>query len=216
MAESKQVIDRKQLSREAVAKATNTRLSNGLSLTEAICPFDLATNKLGIDVRFDPLKSLEGAYATHPAIVIGSQRPLPRQVFTCAHEIGHHEFKHGTKLDAYIEGDNSPHYEQPEEYLAQVFAANLLMPIVATQRAFKIRQISSQDICAKDAYKLSCYFGVGYTTFLKHLSCALAILSFNRSQELQKVKLASIRESFGIKETKKALVVVDDLSLIHI
>ena len=75
MAESKQVIDRKQLSREAVAKATNTRLSNGLSLTEAICPFDLATNKLGIDVRFDPLKSLEGAYATHPAIVIGSQRP---------------------------------------------------------------------------------------------------------------------------------------------
>jgi len=81
------------------------RFSAGSRLRDAICVYDVAQS-LGIEVRFVGIPSLEGMYwKKSPAtILLGAERPAGRQSFTCAHELGHHIFNHGNKIDGVLMG----------------------------------------------------------------------------------------------------------------
>ena len=60
-----------------------------------------AIDKLGATLMFQPLDKLLGAYvpAEEPGILITTQRTLPVQRFTGAHELGHLYMRHQPSLD---------------------------------------------------------------------------------------------------------------------
>lgn len=55
----------------------------------------------GIPVMFRPLKGLLGAYIDNPdqGVIVTTQRPLPVQRFTAAHELGHAALGHEASID---------------------------------------------------------------------------------------------------------------------
>src|SRR3954447_13733612 len=95
--------------------------------------FDIAQMS-GLDVRFLDAPSLEGMFVRDPGLRVLlpslKHRPRPRVLFSCAHEIGHHQLGHGTKADEYL-ADGQSHAFSAEEFLANSFAAHLLMPRAA-------------------------------------------------------------------------------------
>jgi len=201
---------KKKLAREAASKAMQVRALYKRSLIDPICPFDLALD-MKIELRFQSLPSLEGMYTPTPrsAIVIGSERPAPRQAYTCAHEIGHHAFGHGTKIDELQDVGIITKPFDPEEFLAQTFAGFLLMPKMAIDRALKDRGFTTQSAKATDYYQLACFFGVGYTSFIRHLTYSLRILPQIIADPLLKEPLSDIRSRFESPDITKSLLVVD-------
>ena len=94
------------LAMQALIQATQVRQMAGLGPTDPVNIYDLAKQR-GVEVRFVDIPSLEGMYLKlnqRPEIFISSHRPAGRQASTCGHELGHHEFKHGTQIDEYLDG----------------------------------------------------------------------------------------------------------------
>ena len=113
--------DRRAIARTAMAAALRTRLFVGYRLDHAVCVYDLA-EKLGVEVRFLDLPSMEGMYssASGPTIIVSSLRPPGRRAFTCAHELGHHNRSDGVEIDELVEQWDKPRFDPKE------FAAGLL------------------------------------------------------------------------------------------
>lgn len=202
---------RKFLANRAMSSALRVRISNGYTLTDAISVFDLAS-KLKIELLFQSLPSLEGMYSPTPipAIVIGTQRPAARQVFTCAHEIGHHIFGHGTKVDEYTERHPSGRAFDEEEFLAQTFGGFLLLPKVAIQNQIRKRGISLGGVSPEPLYKLANYFGVGYKTILNHLRYSLGQISASDFERLNRISVAEIRRTLVGSKSNAPLVCADE------
>src|SRR5437762_13235377 len=95
---------RKQLVMNAMAAALKVRRAAGITLWAPVCVYDLA-DQLEVEVRFVDIPSMEGMYYKNnlPAIFVSSLRPAGRQAFNCAHELGHHIFKHGSRIDKMTE-----------------------------------------------------------------------------------------------------------------
>jgi Zn-dependent peptidase ImmA (M78 family) len=199
----------KELGREALAAALRLRTATGRSLVEPICIYDLA-EELKIELRFADIPSLEGMYSSipRPAILIGSERPPGRRVYTCAHEIGHHQFGHGTRIDELRCDDGGSLSSGPEEFLAQVFAGFLLMPKLAICSAFIARGWKPAQATEEQIYRISNYFGVTYTGLVQHMTVSLSILSEANAARLLNAKLKDIRGQF-ISDPKRQLVLVD-------
>jgi Zn-dependent peptidase ImmA (M78 family) len=91
--------NRRQLILKAAAKAQNVRARCKIEQGASIDPISIA-EAYGCEVRFMALSSLEGIYSPtpRPVIVLGSERPAGRRSYTCAHELGHNEFGHGTRI----------------------------------------------------------------------------------------------------------------------
>ncbi len=126
----------------AAKKTEHVRIKLSLRSLQPVNVFDVC-EELGVRVRFLDV-SMEGMYFSqaggkNPAIIISSQRPLPRRVYTCAHELGHHLFGHGTKVDPLEEGLPDGGTYNEEERLVDTFAGLLLMPIAGVQAEFKRR-----------------------------------------------------------------------------
>ena len=120
--------DRRAMVRQAMAAALRTRLSVGYGLDHAVCVYDLA-EKLGVEVRFLDLPSMEGMYssASSPTIIVSSLRPPGRRAFTCAHELGHHNRSDGVKIHELAEQRDKPSFDS-KEFMADCFAGALLSP----------------------------------------------------------------------------------------
>jgi Zn-dependent peptidase ImmA (M78 family) len=199
---------RKDLARKALAAALEIRKNNVKNLVEPICIYDLA-EQLEIEVRFADIPSLEGMYSStpRPAIIIGSERPSGRRVYTCAHELGHHVFGHGTRVDELRpDGVEPPNFE-PEEFLAQAFSGFLLMPKLALCNAFSNRGWKPAHATAEQIYRVSNYFGVTYAAFIHHLSVLSLLPALNKAHLLN-IKPKDIRAAF-IPDPKRQLVIVD-------
>lgn len=152
------------------------RARAGLPLDEAICVYDLA-ERLGIEVRFLDIPSVEGVYyrTTESVIVLSSLRPIGRRAFTCAHELGHHSSGDGTSIDQLVEKPQRFSFS-PREFAADCFAGALLMPNVAVQRAFSLRGWNIRNCTPGQIYAASNYFGVGYSTMVHHMRSGLRVL----------------------------------------
>ncbi len=93
-----------------------------------------AIGKLGATLMFRPLDKLLGAYvpAEEPGVLITTQRTLPVQRFTGAHELGHVYMRHEPSLDDEGILRRAPFDTrsrlQPQEQEADAFASMFLAP----------------------------------------------------------------------------------------
>lgn len=197
------------LARQAALEAEKVRLAAKIPHTAPIDPIETAI-KRGCGVRFMSVPSLEGIYTPppKPLIVIGSERPAGRRTFTCAHELGHHVFKHGAILEQLQEQKHCSE-KSPEEFLADTFAGHLLMSKSVVLNAIKSRGFTVPTLTPEQAYRLACYFGVGYGTAINHMTYALQIMPRSHSEALLKIQPKQIKSRYGATTAHSELIVAD-------
>jgi hypothetical protein len=197
------VTSRRDLARTAAAAALRLRRDGSRVLERAVCPFSFA-DELKLSVRFVAAPSLEGLYAPNEStIIVGSLRPRARRSFTCAHELGHHVFRHGFRID---EVDAREHDDA--EFIANRFASALLMPKLAVDSAFFQRGKSALTCDPTSVYIVAGYLGVGYSTLLGHLAYTLQTITKQRARELD-VPPERVRKAILGSTPPRGLVVVD-------
>lgn len=205
------MIVRTSAARSASTSSLRARAEVHAKPWDAIDVFDLA-NTLGVEVRFVKIPSMEGMYLRQesPVILIASQRPPGRQRYTCAHELGHHIFKDGSRIDELLDATDSRDQRSIEEVRAEMFAGLLLMPKTAVHRGFAVRNIDIERATAVDVFRVACWLGVGYTTLLKHLKYALHIIAEDRYAELLCHSPKSIRTALLGRATGGDLIIADE------
>lgn len=199
--------ERQRLASIAAVEAERTRVFAQIPRTAPIDPIATAI-ACGCEVRFMSLPSLEGIYSPDagPAIVLGSERPAGRRTYTCAHELGHHVFNHGTRFENINSGKKTI-YKLPEEFMADMFAAFLLMSQAAVLRTLKDRNWTASILEPEQVHRLASYFGVGYGTIINHLELSLRLISKEHANELKKIQPKQIKASFGASANTEAVLV---------
>jgi len=199
----------KALARKATHRALQVRQHHRLSLSLALSVYDLAL-RMGIAVRFAAVPSLEGLYesSSRPIIVLSTLRPAGRQRFTCAHEIGHHVFGHGTRVDEILEPDQ-PNGFDPQEYMADRFAAALLMPKIAVEAAFARRGWRVKTATPEQFFIIAQSLGVGYTTLLTYAARTLNLISLEAATDLERKPLKEVRRLLAQFDVPFDVFVVD-------
>src|SRR6185295_2542645 len=111
---------------------------SGIARSKPVCVYDLA-ERLSIEVRFQGGNSFGGMYAKpSKTILVPALRPAGRQAFTCAHEMAHWFYGHGSQIDLIEDVAPGPS-NTPEERLANIYAGFLLMPPWAVEEMFSKR-----------------------------------------------------------------------------
>jgi hypothetical protein len=184
---------RQELARVALRSAFEARQKADTPLNDPICIFDFV-EKLGARVWFVGGASFAGIYAKgHRQVFVPAERPAGRKAYTCAHEFAHWWFKHGTRVEE-LDFDRSDN-EVPEEILANLFAAFLLMPRHAVLDTFKRRKLEPRDADPLDFYTVACQLGVGYETLIKHMRWSLDLIGNARMRDLQSLPPKEIRRA---------------------
>lgn len=197
----------------AIRKASEIRLKLGLDLFQPINIYDVCA-KLKLDVQFINI-NMEGLYVNNAGtskILLSNMRPFPRRVFTCGHELGHHVFNHGLKVDTISdENENSP-YKSKDEILVDTFAAALLMPIGGIEIEFEKRNLKFHLAKPIDFYSISSVFGIGYQTLILH--CQINdLITESKLLELKRFTPAKIFKSeFGDLGEPAFFKVIDEKS----
>ncbi|MEQ8969795.1 MAG: ImmA/IrrE family metallo-endopeptidase [Coleofasciculus sp. C1-SOL-03] len=201
---------RKVLAQQAQQKAIDVRRKAGFDNKSPLCIYGLC-DKLNVRVRFIDI-SMEGVYLreAEPIILLSALRPLPRRIFTCAHELGHHVFGHGSTIDELIEESKSSTAFQPEEFLANSFAGFLLMPVLGVRKAFVSRGWNADSATPEQVFTVACSFGVGYETLITHMAYSLKMLSSSRASTLLKTKPKAIREKVLGRLSTDPLIIADE------
>src|SRR5260221_2900483 len=201
--------ERRQLARTAVRQALALRRSHAIEPNRPLQIYDFV-DELGIELAFIGVERMEGLYQREaPAvIIISSLRPRGRRAFTCAHELGHHVFGHGTRVDELTAQQERVGPFQPEEYFADTFAGALLMPKAAVDWAFRTRGWLPADCTPLRLYTIACWLDVGYETLVYHLGLSLHALTRVRMEQLLRVTPKRIRVDFlGFDHDGDVLVV---------
>lgn len=204
------MLNRKQLAGEAVAKALWLRKRLGVAPDDAICPIDSAET-LGIEVRLVDLSSMEGMYIAGdtPKILLSCLRPQGRRNFTCAHEIGHHIFRHGQQFDEMKEEKSARRSAHPREFSADCFAAYFLMPKVAVDSGMARRGFAYPSLEPVQAYAMASWLGVGYKTFVSHLEYGLGVMLRDQANRLRKWEPRTIRNEILGRPVGSQLHLID-------
>jgi Zn-dependent peptidase ImmA (M78 family) len=206
-------MNRTALAQDAIRAALSLRARLGVGATQPLEVFQVA-GRLGITAWFVDVPTLEGMYVGgDPAqILVSAHRPPGRQSMNCAHEIGHHVFGHGSRIDQYLQTESSS-ISVPDEYLANTFAANFLIHRTAVLRGLLERGISAFDPTAEQVYALANWLGVGYSALLYHLRSALKITPRRAADRLLLREPKDIRlevlDRHCIPPTGGDLVIVD-------
>jgi Zn-dependent peptidase ImmA (M78 family) len=200
---------RQVLAQEAQQKAIDVRRKAGFDLKSPLCIYGLC-DKLNVKVKFVDI-SMEGMYLreAEPVILLSALRPFPRRTFSCAHELGHHVFGHGSTIDELIEEAKSSKVFQPEEFLADSVAGFLLMPILGVRKAFVSRGWDAASATAEQIFTVACNFGVGYETLITHMAYALKMITSSRASLLLKTKPKVIREKVLGRPSTNPLIIAD-------
>lgn len=203
-----------KLAVQALDMAASVRRAAKIDGTVPLCIYDLIGDRYGeeIDLRFQPLKSLEGMYNRGQdgtgVIIVSSDRPSGRRRYTCAHELGHHLFGHQVSLDQ-LEEEHRDGHDDEREFLVDLFAGLLLMPKLAVLRAARERGIEMRNPSAEDIYALAGYFGVGYTTLLTHASKNIQILPVATADKLKRTSPQQIKQKVIGTKVPGDLLIVD-------
>jgi Zn-dependent peptidase ImmA (M78 family) len=198
------------LAKQAQQKAIDVRRKASFDNKSPLCIYGLC-DKLNVRVKFVDI-SMEGIYLreTEPIILLSALRPLPRRIFTCAHELGHHVFGHGSTIDELLGESESSQAFQPEEFLADSFAGFLLMPILGVRKAFVSRDWDAAKATPEQIFTVACNFGVGYETLITHMAYALNIIDSSRASLLLKTKPKTIREKVLGHPSTNSLIIADE------
>ncbi len=199
-----------QIYTDAILKASKVRRQLELGRFQPINIYDVCLS-LGITVRFVDV-NMEGFYVNQegiPTILISNQRPFPRRSFTCGHELGHHVFGHGLKLDILSEENDYSDSKDSDEILVDAFAAALLMPVGSIQSEFIKRGLDIQKASPIDFYTVCSIFGVGYQTLITH--CKInGLISEAKAASLNKTNPSKIfKEHFGGIGDKSHFRIID-------
>jgi len=154
-----------------------------------------------IPVMFQPLENLLGAFVDYPdnGIMVTSQRPLPVQRFTAAHELGHKVLGHEASFDeeevlsrGLFAGEGE--YDR-REIQANAFASQLLTPSWLLARHMKGQGWTRDDLSDPVVvYQLSLRMGSSYTATCYAIEQANGIDALTR-ERLLKVKPKAIKRS---------------------
>jgi Zn-dependent peptidase ImmA (M78 family) len=209
MRTSKPSFNRRTLATQAMQAAIAARAKAKLDQHAPICIYGLSET-LGVTVRFNNI-NMEGMYqrGAPPRIHLSARRPLPRRVYNCAHELGHHVFGHGSSIDELREDAKEHPWEDPKEFLADIFAGFALMPIMGLRRAFAKRGWKPETATPVQMYTIACDFGVGYGTLLTHLSVGVNMISRARAASLQRVTPKALRAEILGALTPEPLIIAD-------
>lgn len=201
-------MDRTGLIRQGLKAAEEARAAIDVDPFGPADPFG-AAETLGLRVNLTAT-SMEGFYfkGNPPNILISSLRPVGRRAFTCAHEIGHHWFDHGSTIDQ-LQEDDREESNKPDEVLANAFAAFFLMPTVVVRAAFAARGWSMTKPSPVQIFTVACELGVGYMTLLNHLSYTLREIVPATRDELRKWTPQRIRKLLLADDADEAIVIVD-------
>jgi Zn-dependent peptidase ImmA (M78 family) len=203
--------NRRALLLDAATAAAESRDRVGLDQIAPIDVYQLAQN-LGVSVRFIDV-SMEGFYqkGPPPRVLLSALRPLPRRAYTCAHELGHHWFGHGSRIDE-LQGDERHTSDIPEEILAEGFGGFLLMPTIGLRGAFARRGWSIPDASPTQMLTIAGEFGVGYATLTAHLTYMVRDLTDARRKELERWTPQRIRKEVVGDGVVDALLIMDEAS----
>lgn len=189
-----------------VRKALEVRQRLQIDKSSPAVPFEVAP-QLGAQVWLRDASTYDGVYSegAPPAIVLSSLRPLGRTAFTCAHEIGHHVFRHGARIDEVLDPDKPGEHQAPEEHIANAFAAHLLMPRSAVVHGLEARKLDPRALTPTDVLALSSWLGVGYGTLVTHMAYQLRLIrpvdvSRLTSHEPARIKVAIAPDCHGTQE----------------
>lgn len=153
-----------------------------------------------IPLMFQPLDGLLGAFIDnpHPGVVVTTQRQLPVQRFTAAHELGHAVLRHSTSLDnedilARMPFVDSARYDI-QEIQANAFASQLLMPqwLIAkhmVQQAWRPADLTRPEV----AYQLSLRLGASYSATC-HALVRHKVIKANDCEKLLAIKPRAIKQ----------------------
>lgn len=202
----------KEVYTSAIKKSSQLRLSLGYNLFQPLNIYDVCA-KLGIEVQLVDI-NMEGLYISNgelPRILLSNLRPATRRVFTCAHELGHHLFNHGFKID--IITNESLFDTNIEEKQVDTFAAHFLMPVLGINSEFIKRKITLENASELEYYKISSLFSVGYETLIQH--CYFnALITESKKNSLLKYTPAKILKQYYIKEYNKySFKIIDEKGL---
>lgn len=202
--------EKQTLAQKAMCKSIDVRRQTGFDLISPLCIYSLC-DQLNVKVRFVEISSMEGMYCKEekPVILLSGLRPFPRRTFTCAHELGHHIFGHGLRVDELIEDSENYKDFNPDEFLVNSFAGFLLMPTLGVRKAFVDRGWNVACATPIQIFTIACYFGVGYETLIKHMTYALKMLDRTKSASLLKVKPKTIRQQILGYPSSEPLIIAD-------
>jgi hypothetical protein len=164
---------------------------------------------------------MEGLYVKqknkgNPTILLSNQRPLPRRCYTCAHELGHHVFDHGNKLDALSDQAGHSTSKDSEELLVDSFAGALLMPVGGIQAEFVKRNWVIQKASPVQFYIICSVFGTGYQTLIVHCR-ANGLISEHKASALLRLTPAKIfKDLFQSGTNKSHFKIIDSYSQLSV
>lgn len=204
-----------ELYTSAIRKASEIRMKLGYSLYEPINIYDVCS-KLEIDVQFVDI-NMEGFYVNnkimdntdYPKILISRLRPFPRRVFTCGHELGHHIFNHGLKLDILTDENDTSNHKSNDEILVDAFSAHLIMPVACVQSEFKKRKLDFSLATETDYYIVSSLLGVGYQTLIMHCKVNRLINEYKYLELSKHTPSKIFKKHFGNVEEKAYFKIID-------
>jgi len=204
---------KKILARQALRAAIRERRANGVPEDSPISAIDFADRpEAHLEVWLVDEPRLEGMYCagSTPRILVSSHRTLGRQALTCAHELGHHAFGHGTRWDQYLYELDHLRSLPPDEYLADLFAHYLLMPRQAVVRSFQERGVDPaaklDDECV---FLVACNLGVSYSALVNQLHFSLGLISAETAKRLLRTTPKAIRNRILGFTTETELFLVD-------
>jgi mannose-6-phosphate isomerase-like protein (cupin superfamily) len=205
------MLSKKQLAVDAVAKALRLRKQLQIPLSNSLSPLE-AAERLGIEVRLLDIPSMEGIYVAgnEPKILLSALRPQGRRNFTCAHEIGHHIFKHGEQFDEIVGEKTAQRKSDPVEFAADCFASFFLMPKATVDNGIKARKLNYQTLQPLQVYALASWLGVGYTTLVSHMKFGLGSILHDQTQVLLQTSPREIRRELLGQTTASHLHIVDE------
>ena len=190
----------------AIVTATNIATKQGIRLgldpARTVDIFGVIEDER-IWLLFEELKDLFGFFQRDEevaGIALHAGHPQSLQRFTAAHEYGHYVLGHLASQDAgeevYGQGDLPV-----QEYEAQAFAAEFLMPLALVNRALARLSLPEEpyDLDALGVYQLSLEIGASYRATIARLN-QLNKITFERARELAEHKLMDLKIEIGAGE----------------
>jgi len=178
---------------------TKARADAGASRIDV---FDMLVQR-DIPTMFRKLDKLLGAFLNEDGakgVIVTTQRPLPVQRYTAAHELGHAMLGHQPSVDMEDILARSPFVEQEDgrydvqEIQANVFASSLLIPRWLLVRHMRQQAWSASDLKNPEiVYQLSLRLGTSYAATCHALKQS-KVFGVGRCDQLLAVRLRDIKK----------------------